>query len=91
MRLLIVCLGGLVIYCQYLLWFGDNGYFKYQAAAKQVAELSETHQRFLLRNQQMQAEVDDLARGGRAVEERARTELEFVKPDEVFYRIIPKK
>ena len=41
------------------------------------------------RNRALQADVYDLKHGNEAIEARARWELGLIKPDEVFYQIIP--
>ena len=43
------------------------------------------------RNEQLHAEVQELKDGREALEERARSQLGFIKEGEKFYRVIPKK
>lgn len=90
MRLLIVCLTLLFGYFQYLFWFGDNGYLDYQVLTQQITELREQSDQLEARNKRIQAEINDLKNGVNAIEERARIQLDMVKPDEKFYRILPK-
>lgn len=90
MRLLIVLLGFLLIHFQYLFWFGENGWFDYQKAEAAVVELNERHDKLSTRNKMIEAEINNLQQGLEALEERARMQLEMVKPNERFYRIIPK-
>lgn len=90
MRLLIVCLTLLFGYFQYLFWFGDNGYLDYQVLKQQITELREQSDQLEARNKRIQAEINDLKNGVNAIEERARIQLDMVKPDEKFYRILPK-
>lgn len=90
MRLLIVFLGFLLVHFQYLFWFGENGWFDYKHAETAVIELNERHSKLDLRNKMISAEITNLQQGLEALEERARMQLEMVKPNERFYRIIPK-
>jgi len=42
------------------------------------------------RNEQLHSEVLELKQGKEALEERARSQLGFIKDGEIFYRVIPK-
>ena len=42
-------------------------------------------------NQRLQAEVDDLRNGLEMVEDRARSELGMVKPDEIFVQLTARR
>ena len=42
-------------------------------------------------NDALTAEVNDLKRGTKAIEERARGQLNMIKKDEIFFQIINKK
>ena len=53
-----------------------------------LAALHEDNNKLKARNEQMFAEVNDLQQGFQAIEERARSHLGMVKPNEYFYRII---
>lgn len=82
--LLLIVLG----YLQYSLWYGKNNIEDYQDNLQMLAELHEDNSQLKARNEQMFAEINDLQRGSEAVEERARSHLGMVKPNEYFYRII---
>ncbi|MDF7670191.1 cell division protein FtsB [Orbaceae bacterium ESL0721] len=75
-------------YLQYSLWYGKNSVYDYQENLQMLASLHDENSKLKLRNEQMFAEIGDLQKGFEAVEERARSHLGMVKPDEYFYRII---
>lgn len=75
-------------YLQYSLWYGKNNIYDYQDNLQMLKSLHQENDKLKARNQQMIAEVDDLQKGYEAIEERARSHLGMVKPDEYFYRII---
>lgn len=75
-------------YLQYSLWYGKNNVYDYQDNVKVLAGLHEDNDKLKARNEQMFAEINDLQRGFEAIEERARSHLGMVKPNEYFYRII---
>nr|WP_295458077.1 cell division protein FtsB [uncultured Thiodictyon sp.] len=88
MRLLIVLLIGLLVALQYRLWVGAGSradlYALQQGIAAQKVEL----ERLRTRNQELQAEVEDLRSGEAALEERARDELGMIKGGEAFIQVI---
>ena len=88
MKALVTILLILLVSLQYRLWFGRGN-------LQEVAELeSLKHERQLKneeltsRNRALTAEVLDLKKGMRAVEEKARSEMGMVKEGETFYQIV---
>lgn len=77
-----------LIYLQYLLWFGKNNYFDYKQNQNIVDKMTIENDTLKQRNEQMFAEISNLYDGSDAIEERARDTLGMIKPDEHFYRII---
>ncbi|MDF7667329.1 cell division protein FtsB [Orbaceae bacterium ESL0727] len=75
-------------YLQYSLWYGKNNVYDYQDNVLLLASLHDDNNQLKARNEQMFAEIGDLQKGFEAVEERARSHLGMVKPNEYFYRII---
>ncbi|CAG21394.1 conserved hypothetical protein [Photobacterium profundum SS9] len=88
MRLLSVLLLATLCWLQYDFWLGKNGLMDYLAVEANVGIQQKANAELVQRNQQMYAEIDDLHRGQESVEERARSELGMIKPNETFFRII---
>jgi cell division protein FtsB len=74
----------LLLLVQAGLWLGEGGL----SHARQLAQTLATQQAGIAaqkqQNTRLQAEVDDLKSGLEMVEERARSELGMVKPNEIF-------
>lgn len=84
---LVALLAGL----QYPLWFGKGGLLRVGELERQLAEQRELNQKLEARNASLEAEVRDLKAGYEAIEERARSELGFVKEGEVFVQTPQKR
>jgi len=89
MRLLLIVLVALLGLIQYPLWLGKGGWFRVWDLQKQVAKQHDINDSLRARNVAMQAEVNDLASGTEALEERARGELGMMREGEVFVNILP--
>ena len=70
------------------LWAGEWGFREIARLQAQIAEQKAENAKLKQRNDQLQADVEDLRRGKDAVEERARAELGLIKPDEIFYQVV---
>jgi cell division protein FtsB len=55
---------------------------------EQIAMQKAENAKLKQRNDALAADVEDLRNGKDAIEERARTELGLIKPDEVFYQVV---
>lgn len=88
MKILAIILGVLIVLIQYPLWLGKGGWLKVWDAQQRVAARQQENDRLQARNDALAAEVADLKQGQEAIEERARHDLGFVKPDEIFFHII---
>lgn len=78
-------------YLQLRLWTGEGGRDAVAELQAQVEQQTQDNASRQQRNDALAAEVadlKDLASGGAAVEERARSELGMIKPGEVFYRVV---
>ncbi|MEQ4925103.1 cell division protein FtsB [Proteus hauseri] len=85
--LLLVLLGWL----QYSLWLGKNGIHDHTKMSQEVESALTQNAQLKVRNDRLFAEIDDLNGGQEALEERARSELGMIKPNETFFRIVNDK
>lgn len=69
------------------LWFGKGGVPRVMTLRTEVSAQQKTNAQAEARNQQLAAEVRDLQEGLEMVEEKARTELGMVKPDEIYVQM----
>lgn len=83
----IILLGALLL-LQYALWFEPGGVIAAWHVHQQKAHAQVRNAKLIARNAALHAEVDDLKRAHHAVEERARTDLGMIKPDEQYYQVI---
>jgi cell division protein FtsB len=72
------------------LWFGKGGVSRAMALRSQVEVQQAANAKAQARNEQLAAEVRDLQEGLEMVEEKARTELGMVKPDEIYVQLTTK-
>ena len=86
-RLPTLILLALLIALQYAFWLGKGGWYHGREFARQLAEQRAQNQRLETRNAGLVAEERDLKSGLDAIEERARLELNFVRPDEIFVQV----
>ena len=75
-------------------WFTNGGWLGVIAQQKALRSLQSENELKVIRNQQLRADVDDLAdqgRGQAAVDERARYRLGMMKTNEVFIQVVAPK
>ena len=88
MRLIIMLLLIVILVLQGMLWFSDDGKKKVRQLSAAVEAQRLDNERLETRNQNLQAEVEDLRVRLEAIEERARTDLGLVRDGEIFYQVI---
>ena len=71
------------------LWMGRGSVPNVQDMQRRLDEQLATNVQAQLDNDQLAAEVKDLQEGLEMVEEKARSELGMVKPNEIFVQITP--
>jgi cell division protein FtsB len=89
MRILLAVLILVLLLLQYKLWLGEGGFANVRRLEQRVAEQAEENEYLEQRNQELQAEVEDLRQGYDAIEERARSEMGMIREDEEFYQVVP--
>lgn len=87
-KVLVVLLVTLLVWFQYRLWVGDGSLAEVWQLRREIASQSAENERLRERNRVLEAEVRDLKRGFKAIEERARSELGMIRENETFYQII---
>ena len=87
LAILLITLGLLLM----KMWLGEGGLRDVQRLEQRVQEQALENELLKQRNEQLQADVEDLRQGMAAVEERARSELGMIKENEEFYQVVPGK
>ena len=91
MRLFSIALILLIGWVQAELWFGKAGMTHVARMRSELAAIRAANDGARQRNEQLQAEVSDLKEGLEMVEEKARSELVMIKPDELLVVLTPGK
>ncbi len=86
---MLIALGLAAILLQAELWLSDNGYRKTLKLRGAVDEQRAENEVLRSRNAALDAEVINLRQGLEAAEERARTDLGMIGPEETFYQVVP--
>jgi cell division protein FtsB len=73
------------------LWAGKGGLSYVVHLQSQLLAQQKANQAARLRNQRLAAEVNDLKEGLEMVEEKARSELGMIKPDEILVQLSPRR
>ncbi|MBE7419088.1 MAG: septum formation initiator family protein [Ideonella sp.] len=82
-------LGTLLVLVHIGLWFGKGSVPHVWSQRAQLVQLRAQIDTAQARNQRIAAEVLDLRAGLDMIEEKARSELGMVKPDEIFVQVTP--
>ncbi len=88
-RWLLVLLGIVAMIVQGQLWFSASGFGKTRDLRAAVAEQTARNELLRERNMALDAEVINLKQSSEAAEERARTDLGMIGPNETFYQVVP--
>jgi cell division protein FtsB len=88
-RALLVALTLLLVAIQWPLWFGKGGWLRVWELQRAVEAQRQTNAALAARNGDLAAEVASLREGREAIEERARDQLNMIRPDELFFQWLP--
>ena len=91
MRWSTVALLALLALVQAQLWFGNGGKPHAMNLQLQLSRQQGGNDEARARNSRLEAEVRDLREGLEMVEEKARSELGMIKPDEILVQIAPRR
>ena len=91
MKLVTVGLLVLLALVQAELWAGSGGRSYVVQLQSQLQAQQQANEAAKLRNQRLVAEVNDLKEGLEMVEEKARSELGMIKPDEILVQLSPRR
>mgnify|MGYP003384598352 FL=1 len=87
MRWATLVLTALLVVVQGDLWLGKGNWLYVAGLQKDLAAQLATNQESRARNARLAAEVSDLKEGLEMVEEKARSELGMVRPDEILVQV----
>lgn len=90
MRWLLAILAFTFVWLQSQLWLADDGYRKTRKLRAEVRLAAAENLRLAERNAALEAEVRNLKTGHEAAEERARSDLGLIGPNETFYQVVPR-
>ncbi len=82
---------GILISLQAQIWVGEGSLGELKRVTAALEQQRALNARLLSRNAQLQAQVEHLRSSNEALEGRARSELDLVRPNETLYRIVEKK
>ncbi len=79
----------LMLIFQYQLWIGKYGFIRLNSLNQQLEDLQAENNSLTERNEALYAQVRELSEGSEVLEERARSQLGFVKEGEQFIQVVP--
>jgi cell division protein FtsB len=88
MKLLTAALLAALVLLQYRIWVSSEGVRPVYRLERAVAAQEKLNGRLMRRNARLAADVADLKTGTGAIEERARSELGMIGPNETFYMVV---
>ncbi|TBR43465.1 septum formation inhibitor [Marinomonas agarivorans] len=87
-RLISAFFSVMILYLIYQFVYGEQGIQRQDEMTKQIEFQELTNDKLMRRNEALRAELEDLREGQDAIEEKIRTELQYIKKGETFYRMV---
>ena len=91
LRWILLLLVIIILFMQIKVWVSEDGYQQMNALQENVNAQNKRNMLLKIRNEKLEAEIQDLKVGIEAIEERARTDLGLIGQDEVMYIIVEPK
>jgi cell division protein FtsB len=86
-KLIGLILAAFLLAIQGQLWLGKGGVTRVAELKSELATQQDANEQARARNAQLDAELRDLREGLEMVEEKARSELGMIKPDEIYVQL----
>jgi cell division protein FtsB len=87
-KIIVLVLLAMFVELQYLLWFDENGWKKYDQLQQRIATQLSENSKIQIKNQAISNDIIMVKNGLEGVETIAREELGMIKKGEQFYLII---
>lgn len=91
LRWILLLLVIIILFMQIKIWVSEDGYQQMNALQENANAQNKRNMLLKIRNEKLEAEIQDLKVGIEAIEERARTDLGLIGQDEVMYIIVEPK
>ncbi|NQY43724.1 MAG: septum formation initiator family protein [Legionellales bacterium] len=75
----------LFIFLQYQLWISGGNTFELNRFKKKIIAQSKKNEELIIRNRELEADINDLKYNSESIEEIARSRLGMIKKDENYY------
>lgn len=76
---------------QYRVWWGEGSYHEIDELKQKIAQQQEENDLLKAQNEKLIMQINALRKNPKALESKARESVGLVKPDEMFYRVIPRE
>ncbi len=85
MKYIITLLLIIFIFLQYQLWLGNGNTFEIYRFKEKIASQAKENDKLLMKNSELESEINDLKYNNESIEEIARAKLGMIKRDENYY------